>query len=91
MLPRFAKKSPTSSPEVDIDVGRPNIDVVHCCKKIGYLRNYLRYRNGKPLFRKFEAKKKKSNSSEAKKVYNVLLSFKSGSHIRNKMLSSKHF
>ena len=27
MLLRFAKKSPTSSPEVDIDVGRPNMDV----------------------------------------------------------------
>ena len=27
VLLRFAKKSPTSSLEVDIDVGRPNIDV----------------------------------------------------------------
>ena len=29
MLLRFAKKSPTSSPGLDIDVGRPNIDVLN--------------------------------------------------------------
>ena len=29
VLLRFAKKSPTSSPEIDIDVGRPNIDVLN--------------------------------------------------------------
>ena len=29
MLLRFAKKSPTSSPGTDIDVGRPNIDVLN--------------------------------------------------------------
>ena len=46
VLLRFAKKSPTSSPETDIDVGRPNIDVQHCQKKIAKLRNYLKYRNG---------------------------------------------
>ena len=29
VLLRFAKKSPTSSPGTDIDVGRPNIDVLN--------------------------------------------------------------
>ena len=29
MLLRFAKKLPTSSPGTDIDVGRPNIDVLN--------------------------------------------------------------
>ena len=29
MLLRFAKKSPTSSPGTDIDVRRPNIDVLN--------------------------------------------------------------
>ena len=32
VLLRFVEKSPTSSLEVDIDVGRPNIDVEHCRK-----------------------------------------------------------
>ena len=31
-LLRFAKKSPTSSPGTDIDVGRPNIDIFNILK-----------------------------------------------------------
>ena len=54
MLLRFAKKSPTSSLEVDIDVGTPNIDVEHFRKNIENLRNYLEHRNGRPLFLKLE-------------------------------------
>ena len=56
VLLRFAKKSPTLSLEVDIDVGLPNIDVGHCRKNTEKLRNYLKHRNGRPLFIKFELK-----------------------------------
>ena len=56
MLLRFAKKSPTSSLEVNIDVGRPNIDVEHFRKNTQKLRNYLEHRSGRPLVLKLETK-----------------------------------
>ena len=70
MLVRFAKKSPTSSPETDIDVGRPNIDVEHFRKNTQNLRNYLEHRNGRPLVLKLETKyeeRSPRNKAEAKK------------------------
>ena len=66
VLLRFAKKSPTSSLEVHIDVGRPNIDVEHCGKNTQQLRNYLEHRNGRPLFLKLETNyKERSQRSKA--------------------------
>ena len=41
MLLRFAKKSPTSSPGVDIDVRRPNIDGGHV-KKCWHISGTMR-------------------------------------------------
>ena len=66
MLLRFTKKSSTSSPEVDIDVEWPNIDVEHCWKNREKLRNYLEHRNGRPLFLKLETKyEERSQRSKA--------------------------
>ena len=63
------KTSPTSSLEVDIDVGRPNIDVEHCRKNTEKLRNYLEHRNGRPLVLKLETKyeeRSQRNKAETK-------------------------
>ena len=66
VLLRFAKKSPTSSQEVDVDVRRPDIDVEHCRKNTEKLRNYLEHRNGRPLFLKLETKyEERSQRSKA--------------------------